>query len=445
MKTAAYTLDTMPYRMPHFRILLYTLLGHFTGGYLIGVVSLALPSITTEMNMSAFWQGMIGSAPLMGILLGSIIWGRLSDNIGRRQIYLWHFVIIVVVSIAQFFVSSAELLFALRLILGLCVGAEMVVGMAYLSESVPARYRGMSNAAQITSWLVGGLISFIICYAMIDMGSDNWRWMLASSAAPGAFALLLGIGIPESIRWLVRHGKTDRAREGAEKFFGSDVSIHNLIDDFQNRCEPDKKAPLSAVFSKRLRRRTLFGGIFWACHVLPFYAIYTYAPTALESLGVTDSYLSSIFLNVFTVVGSLFGLFILERMRRRMVLIGSYVFFALPLTILGLAANMPGVWVTILFCVTLFSICVCTNLENVYPPELFPTEVRSTGVGFVVTFSRVGAILGAFAMPMMMESAGISITMLIIAAIVVFGLFISIMWAPETRGINLEKTLELDK
>ncbi|HMM06094.1 MAG TPA: MFS transporter [Clostridiales bacterium] len=439
MGNITYTLDTVPLRRFHKKIFAYTLGGTFMDGYIIGTLSLGLPFIVTEMNMSVFWQGLIGSSALIGILIGAPICGWLSDKIGRQIIYLWHFIILVVAAALQFFVQSPETLFLLRLILGFSIGAEYVVGPTMLAEFVPLKYRATMCSAMIAAWYVGNFVAFAICYLIKDLGPDNWRWMLVSAVVPGILVLFLRAGSPESLRWLIKKGKIDKAREIVVKFLGPDVSIEGFVEEARSG---QKKVSFFQIFGKKLWKRTLFGSIFYASQVLVFYAVFTFLPTVLSTLNVNNAYFGSVIVNFISLVGGVIGLLVVDRFKRREFIIATFILFGSPLVILGIFLHLPGVVVTVLFCMAMAFLAMGQTLQFVYPPEMFPTELRSSGVGFVTAFSRVGAATGTFLLPVMLSTVGVSAAILMIAGVAGIGLLASIFFAPETRGKSLEDTLE---
>ncbi|MFV8038264.1 MFS transporter, partial [Enterobacter cloacae complex sp.6730764] len=96
-----------------------------------------------QMPLDPFWMGMIGSSALIGIFLGSLLFGRLSDIMGRQKIFLTSFLIITVASAAQFFVTSPMELFLLRILIGIGMGGDFSVGHAILAEFSPRKHRGV--------------------------------------------------------------------------------------------------------------------------------------------------------------------------------------------------------------------------------------------------------------------------------------------------------------
>ena len=96
MDTAkTYTLDNAPLRKFHIKILAYTIGGSLTDGYILGMIQFALIAFTADVGMNATWQGLITSSPLAGVFIGGIVFGDLSDKIGRQKIYSIDFFIII--------------------------------------------------------------------------------------------------------------------------------------------------------------------------------------------------------------------------------------------------------------------------------------------------------------------------------------------------------------
>lgn len=436
MSNVTYTLDTVPLRKIHFRTFAYTLTGFFVAGYVIALISIALPYAVEEFAMNPFWQGLIGSAILIGILIGAFAFGKPADILGRQKLYFWHFVAFILLSLWAFFIHSAFTLFLMRFCCGLVVGIELIVGAAYLTESIPSRVRGPWLAAMIATWVLGGLVGNVVTYTIAD--TANWRLMLATGAVPGGIAALLGLGVPETVKWLLSKGQVDKAKKITAKYYGSDMDLSDQIELLNKKEDIKAKGQYSQVLSGKMLKRTLFGGLFWICQLVPYYAIATYTPTVLNTLGVGDGNSGTVLINVFATAGAAIGLLLMDKFPRRVFIIVTYVFTFIPLLLLGVMGNLSGVTVSILFCIGMFFLLMGSDLQNVYPPELFPTRVRGTGVGVVSSLSRIGGILGSFAFPAIMASFGTSFAMIVCAAFAVLGIIISYFWAPETRGIDLD-------
>lgn len=426
-------LDDLPLSKFHLRVTAYTTGGMFCDGYILGMIGIALAVWAPQRGLAAATEGLIGASALVGIFLGSLIFGTITDRIGRQTMYLADLALFVVGSVLQFFVAEPWQLVALRLIMGVAIGADYAIGAALLSEFLPRKQRGPLLASLNAVWTVGFVVAFVIGYLMRGLGADSWRWMLASSAVPAVIVLCLRLGTPESPRWLAAQGRREESDQVLAEFFGPDVVLG------EEPPEP-RRARLAELFTPRWRRRTAFTALFWFCQVLPFFALFTFAPTVLSSLGLRDEFTGGLVLNVFQLAGGVLGVVIMNRLARRGFVLWSFVVLAVSLLPLALSAHPSATLVVASFAVFAFAVSAAGNLETVYPAELFPTDLRATGVGFAAAMSRIGAAIGTFLLPLSLVHLGNQATMAIGVAVLLLGAVVSWAWAPETRHLALSES-----
>lgn len=140
------------------RITVATAWGEGLDGYDLGIISVVLTLIAKDLHISTGWLGLIGASALIGIFLGGPIFGYLTDRFGRRQMFTFDVLLFLVAGLLQAFVANGWQLFALRLILGLAIGAEYAIGAPMLAEFVPAKGRGHRLALLEVCWYVGFLL-----------------------------------------------------------------------------------------------------------------------------------------------------------------------------------------------------------------------------------------------------------------------------------------------
>jgi putative MFS transporter len=179
---------------------------------------------------------------------------------------------------------------------------------------------------------------------------------------------------------------------------------------------------------------------FWACLVAPYFAIFTFAPAVLESLNLADARAGTIATNGLAAVGAVVGLFLVERLGRRQMLIGPFWIMAVALFVIGFWAGAPTIVIVLAFAFYAFFNAISGNLTAVYPAEVFPTDVRTSGVGLASAVSRIGAAIGTWLLPVGLTSIGVGACMVIGGMICVVGALISQFMAPETTGLTLTKT-----
>lgn len=390
----------------------------------------ALVQLTPQMQLTPFWQGLIGGSALVGLFIGSLLLGWISDHIGRQKIFNCSFIIITLASVAQFFAQTPEQLFWLRVLVGIGLGGDYAVGHTMLAEFSPRKHRGVLLGSFSVIWTLGYVSATFVGHMMSDFGPDAWRWLLASSALPAALIMLLRIGTPESPRWLMQKGQFAAAHRVVRDCFGPHVTLNDEISVATSRH-------LKTLFSPKYWRRTAFNSLFFVCLVVPYFAIYTFLPSILQLLGLTSGITTDLLLNGLLVVGSLLGIGLTFCCSRRGFLIGSFLLLTFCLLALSVLPAGYTAFTLLLFGLFTLTISAVSNLVGVFPAESFPTDIRSLGVGFATSMSRLGSAIGTGLLPLSILALGVQTTTLLLAGILLLGAVVSILWAPETKGLTL--------
>ncbi|MGE7610365.1 MFS transporter [Peribacillus frigoritolerans] len=423
-------LDDAPLNKFHIKIAGLTFGAHFTDGYILGIIAFALSLLTPQMNLTPFWIGLIGSSALIGLFLGSLVLGWISDYVGRQKIFVFSFVVITAASILQFFADSPMELVFYRILLGIGLGGDYSVGHTMLAEFSPRKHRGVLLGSFSVVWTFGYVVANLIGILAVDSAPDAWRWMLASSAIPAVIILILRMGTPESPRWLISKGRIDEAREIVKKHVGPNI----VLDDER---PVQTNSSIATLFRKDIRKRTAFNCIFFVCLVIPYFAIYTFLPSILDAIGLSEGYGTDFLLNGLLIVGAILGIWFTVKFSRRGFLISSFIVLIVTLSLLSVLPSSATVMMIISFAVFTLIMSAVSNLVGVFPAESFPTEIRSTGVGLATSISRLGSAIGTFLLPMGIANFGIQFTMFCLTAVLIIGAVVSIAWAPETKSLTL--------
>ncbi|MGE7923822.1 MFS transporter [Viridibacillus arvi] len=425
-------LDDAPLNRFHIKIAGLTFGAHFTDGYILGIIGFALTLMTPQMGLSPFWVGLIGSSALIGLFLGSLILGWISDYIGRQKIFVFSFTIITIASVLQFFADTPTELVLCRILIGIGLGGDYSVGHTMLAEFSPRKHRGVLLGSFSVIWTFGYVAANLIGIFAINTSPDAWKWMLASSAIPAVIILILRIGTPESPRWLISKGRIDEAKEIVKKHVGPNI----VLDD---ESPVQTNGSFKTLFSKGMRKRTAFNCIFFVCLVIPYFAIYTFLPNILEAIGMNEGYGTDFLLNGLLIVGAVLGIFFTVKYSRRGFLISSFIVLIVTLALLSLLPSSATVLMIVSFAIFTLIMSAVSNLVGVFPAESFPTEIRSSGVGLATSMSRLGSAIGTFLLPLGIAGIGIQYTMLCLTAVLVIGAIVSIAWAPETKSLTLSE------
>ncbi len=408
--------------------------GMILDGYILGILGPVTNAIKADLGMSTLATGLVASAALFGILIGSPLGGWAGDRIGRRPLFLTDMGLLVMTSAMQFFVDSATSLFIVRLLMGIAIGTEYSVGWPLMSEFSPARLRGRLMGFTVLAWFIGFMLGYMTGYVLSIPEPLPWRIILGTSTVIAAVLFVTRIGLPESPRWLWSKGRKDEARAVALKY------LESADDTTDMEKELSRQGRFMDLFSKRHWRTTVFVSWFWFCNVLPYFAIATFAENVLAQYGLSGGLAGGVGLSMVAVVGVVFTIALIDKAGRRLFTVPPQWITVAIFLVIGLWSNAPSPIVLALFLLFSFLNAMNATLTSIYPGEVFPTEVRCIGTGFAAAISRVGAGMGTFLLPIGMEKYGVSIVMLVAAFVVLSSAVVSQMWAPETKGRSLSET-----
>lgn len=441
MTTNTVSIEDVPLNRFHQWLTLRSGGGSFVDGYVLSIIGVAMVQMTAGLSLDSFWQGMIAASALIGIFFGGFLGGWLTDRFGRKRVFFVGPTLFILASLSQFWVESAMALFLLRFVVGVAVGIEYPVATSLLVEFLPKRNRGPRLATLTILWFAGAAFAYMLGDFLLRQGGDDaWRLVLASPALIGALLFVVRIGTPESPRWLLSKGRAEQADAVIRSVYGNDFSLRNLPE------EPEQQTlSFRSLLHSGYGKRMMFVAVFWSCSVIPVFAVYAFAPKVLGALNLKGDWASfgSVAITLLFVVGCIIATRLINGMGRRSMLIHS--FFWSGLALLGLGVFHAGAeWLILaLFGAYALFIGGAQVLQLVYPNELFPTEIRANAVGVGTSLSRVGAAIGTWLVPIVLDRYGIAFTMYAAAAVTLLGLVVSWALAPETRSLNLQQAASL--
>jgi MFS transporter, putative metabolite transport protein len=424
--------EDAPVRPFHLRLVAASGAGVFSTAAALGVVGIPLGLATPQLQLTPLWIGLLGGASLVGLFFGALAAGPIADRFGRRAIFRYNMAFLAVCSGLQFFVVSSVQLLALRLAIGFVLGTDFVVAKTVVSEFTPRVYRGRILGVLSIAWAGGFAFGYFVAFALRTGDANAWRWMLLASAVPCLPAFLLRVTIPETPLWLAEHGRVDQAARIVLRIFGAGVMPPRSAPSLSPR-----QARWRQLFSPTWRRRTLIGVAVYTCQNIPYFALGTFVTQVINALDLHSGYVGGLFYNLSLLLGAALGLIVVDRISRRALLVGSFVVTALAILPLALGASLSPVAITILFGIYATALSCNIVLDYVYLPELFPTDLRASGIALASAGSRFGAAAGTFLLPTVVADFGPHVAIAACVAVLLIGAAICHAWAPETRNVRL--------
>ncbi len=430
-------MDTMPLRWGHFKVLIVASLGQVTGAGLSTLVGIVLPMIqlVRHPELSSLAQGAVAATSLVGIMVGSVLFGALSDRRG----YLFFFrlcpAIILGASLFAFFSDNLPSLVIALFLMGMGIGGGYSLDSDYISEIMPRRWRLLMVGVAKASSSVGNVLIALVCVYLLDLWRDaaHWNSLLLLISVLAVVMLLCRIRFAQSPGWLLAHGRTDEAQRAVRYFLGPDVVTGEL--QTRNAQKETPKASWSALFRRDNLKKVVFSGVPWACEGLGVYGIGVFMPVLIMSLGlgsaaegplghIASSVRLSVYINLFVLAGFVLGLFLVNRWYHVRTQTWGFVLCAagMGLLLAGHELHWP-VWVSLagFMIFELFLNAGPHLMTFIIPPQIYSVAERGAGSGLAAAFGKAGAVLGVLFIPMLLEWGGMTAVLSVTIAVQLTG------------------------
>ncbi|WP_392426013.1 MFS transporter [Barrientosiimonas humi] len=432
--TRAERLDRLPFTRRHTRLLVGSGIGWALDAMDVGLISFIMVVLAKQWGLSSGELSWVASIGFVGMAVGASIGGLLADRIGRRSVFALTLLVYGLATGAAALSTGLVMLLVLRFVIGLGLGAELPVASTLVSEYAPARIRGRVVVALESFWAVGWILAAIIGYQVVPASEDGWRWAFAVGVVPAAYALVVRFGLPESVRFLERRGRTEEAEAAVREFEESAG-----VEPVSSPPMPVAPKPSPAeVWSPALRVRTVSLWLVWFGVNFAYYGAFIWIPTFLVAQGfpVAKSFGFTLVITLAQLPGYAVAAVLVEVWGRRATLATFLAGSAVAAWAFGQAGTETSILVA--GCALSFFNLGAWGALYAITPEIYPTWLRATGSGQATAFGRVASIAAPLLVPVLHEAGGTAVVFLVlalafaVATVATFGL-------PERRGLALEE------
>ncbi|MBV9457032.1 MAG: MFS transporter [Bradyrhizobium sp.] len=441
MTTAVNTgarLDRLPISSFHYRIFGLVGAGMFFDGYDLYVAGGVLAS-AIQTKFSTLPQNLqFISLTFVGMTIGSLITGFVGDKYGRRFTYQINLLIFGLASLAAAFAQDMTQLIACRFVQGLGLGAEIVVGYSTMTEFVPPKSRGRWLSMMAFIVVAGFPATSLLGYLIIP--TFGWRPMFVIAGIGSLIVWYLRKNLPESPRWLEAKGRTEEAEA--------------LMTTIETEAAGGKPlppvvvpAPVPLVSAADLAKPPLLQRMIVGSWVLIsintlIFGFVLFLPQFFlrQGLTIANSLAYTVVLSAASLVGCAVGAYTSDAIGRRASIIGASVVTIIAGYIYARfnAGSDPEIVLTVGF-ILIVSIYVQTALlYGVYPPELFPTEIRLRANGICNMFGRGATVVSPFIVGALIASSGLPGVLWLMIGVVVIQILVVWAWGVEPRNRGLE-------
>lgn len=388
-------LEALPLGRFHYKLLLVTGLGWLFDSMDTGLIAFILPVLAKEWGLAPGQMGLIGSIGLIGMALGAVVSGTIADRIGRKKVFT---ITVLLYSIASAFCALSwnyQSLLVFRFLVGFGLGGELPVAATLVSEYAPSRVRGRFIVLLESFWGLGWIAAACIAYFFIPL--YGWRMAFLIGALPALYVCLIRMHMPESVRYLLAHGRVGEARKIVVSL---ERQLHVPVAPFVSEKETVPvvaKASFRELWKKPFASRTIMLWLVWFGINFSYYGIFMWMPSLVFQQGFTvvKTFEYVLIMTLAQLPGYYCAAWLVDKIGRKYTLSAFLLFSGVASYFFGHASTAAALmmWGSVM---SFFNLGAWGVLYT-YTPEQYPTAIRALGSGWAAGFGRFGGM----AAPMM--------------------------------------------
>ena len=414
----------------------------------IGIISVILPSLRCQWNLTPGFETAITMSIFVSYAIFTVAFGKIADKVGRKAVLVWSVSALLLASVASAFAPDKWVFLIARSVAGACIGMNMNIIICYATEFSESKDR-------LIGMIVFGVVSsisyaFVNFLAWLILNAAGWRWLIIAISSPMVPAIALIIFMPGSPRYLLVSGQQDAAIRATK--FNAQLNKRSLPSDF--RLAPlnnESRGSYSAIFGSEHRRSVVTLSVQYFCNIFIGFGFILYQPLIFASgctLGPTEQparpcSLSNLELlklalsSMFSVVANVLAPLSAYVLERSIALRISSFFMVLATTALFFCFT-PAITFSIATAMNFIGSFINGYLWLIYP-EAFPTNIRTTAIGFINGCGKVGAVLGTGSVSVFYYMNPTIVAGLFLTASIV-GFAMSLIYNKKTKDVEMTDT-----
>jgi MFS transporter, SP family, arabinose:H+ symporter len=424
-------------------------LGGLLFGFDTAVISGTTPFIKPYFDLDDIGLGWTVSSLLGGCIIGVISAGKPSDIFGRKKTLMSAALLFALSAVGSSLANSLSIFIGFRVLGGFAVGIASMLSPMYISEISPAPRRGRLVSFNQLAIVIGILLAFVSNALLVNSGENNWRWMLAVMGLPALLFFVFLFFAPESPRWLVQKGFSDKAFKILEKVNGSELAKEELLTIEESIKSEEDTGTYREVFSGRMRP-ILIIGVFLAVfsQITGINSIMYYAPVIFQSIGAgaSSAVTQTALIGGGNLIFTFLAIILIDKLGRKPLLIGGTIGMIISLTSIAVAFYLKKYeGYVILFFILTYIASFAASLGPVtwvLVSEIFPNKLRSKAMSLAIVSLWLANFILILVFPVVLNRLGGATAFLIFDLMCVLLLLFAIFRVPETKGKSLE---ELEK
>ncbi|MNQ15702.1 4-hydroxybenzoate transporter PcaK [compost metagenome] len=374
----------------HWTVLFWSALIIIFDGYDLVIYGVVLPILMEKWNLSPIEAGALGSYALFGMMFGALIFGTLSDRIGRKKTIIICIFLFSGFTFINGFAETPLQFGILRFLAGLGIGGVMPNVVALMTEYSPKKIRSTLVTIMFSGYSIGGMLSAGLGIVLIP--NFGWESVFYVGLVPILLLPLIIKFLPDSVGFLVKQNRIDEAKVVLSKI--DPTYIPQKGDQLEVGEEKAKGASVAKLFKhNRAASTIMFWIAFFSC-LLMVYGLNSWLPKLMNKAGyeLGSSLTFLLVLNFGAIIGAVSGGWLGDKFNLKTVLISFFAVAAISLSLLGFKSSTLVLYILIAIAgaTTIGTQILCYT----YVAQFYPINIRSSGIGWASGIGRLGAILG---------------------------------------------------
>ncbi|KAM9808124.1 synaptic vesicle glycoprotein 2B [Neosynchiropus ocellatus] len=452
-------------------------------------MSFLLPTARCDLLLTSSDMGLLTASIFLGMMVGGYVWGYMADHRGRRSVLAVSLAVNGLFGGLSSFSPWFWLFLLLRVISGIGVGGSVPVIFSYFSEFMPRHRRGAMISALATFWMAGNIVAAGLAWLVIPRTwahwtiagwtFQSWRLFVVLCSVPGlSSALLFRLLMPESPKFLMEmarekdaiqvfglmcrmnmgsSGKTfPKCRLCITQRHETHNNVHTSLGERLMQEFTKGFKPIQHMFRRHLRSRSAVMFVVFYCISFGYYGLWMWFPelfARMEDGGSpcsdavhpspqqnqscypvkTEVYKESFIIAASNLPGNIFTILLMDTIGGKILLSGSLLVSSLSVFLIYVVKTKAQS--LLLSCVFSGVSVIAWNALDVLAPELYPTQLRSSSLGFFTGVGRVAAITGNMVFGALVDS-DCAVPVLLVSALLLTGGVVA-MLLPQTRRTEL--------
>ena len=425
----------------HWKIMFISGMGFFTDAYDLFIIGVVMSLLKPIWHTGKIEESLVESTALLASALGALLFGRVADMIGRKRIYGVEVLVLAAGAIACSFSPNIWWLIGFRFILGIGIGGDYPVSATIMSEYAGKASRGMLVTLVFAMQAAGLILGPLFASALLSTNMSHdliWRILVGFGAVPALAVYWSRRHLKESPRFLAASGMEEDENGKLGNASHWDKSQHSVSfwDGFHRLATENK-----------LLIRLIGASAAWFLMDAAYYGNTVSSPLVLSAMNSDHTLLQKTLTQLgifalFAAPGYAVAALTMDRLGRKTIQMLGFGMMTVTFALLALIPDIEKMAIPflVIYGFSFFYTEFGPNATTfVYPSEIFPVRVRTTGHGIAAAVGKLGGFLGVFVFPYLLHWKGLLGAESAAAIASLLGLIVTATMLPETKGKSLEE------